>query len=327
MKLQAFKPAWWFQNRHLQTIWGSFFRAQIKVSAEIVKVPLSDGAELTCELLWPHWDVNKTALNEDGILLILMHGLTGSAESHYIKGIQKAVAESDLKVVTLAINHRGALGHACPAKHTSRLYHAGIVDDISDTVTYVRRNWKKCRIFAFGASLSGNMLIRALGVDALPEVDKSMAVSVPFDLAKVADNVDKGFSKIYRNYLAKKMKEIINLKKQYIKNMPGVHFSNNLRTFWALDNFVVAPLHNFRNVHHYYRDSSSTFYINKVTQPLLVIQSKDDPLVPMDAWPDLSSLPPNIDFEASENGGHVGFIDQNGFWLERRVLIWLKNSL
>lgn len=327
MAIQHFKTAKWLSSGHLQTIWGSFFRPKTTVNVEAIDIPLRDNTQLKCELSWPASDTQRVLLDEGGIICVLMHGLTGSADSHYIKGIQKAIADSSLDIVTLAINHRGALGHLCPARHKSRLYHAGLVDDIQDTIEEVRRQWPKARIFMFGASLSGNMLVRALGVNALSQVERVMAVSVPFDLAMVADAVDQGLGKIYRRYLANRMKGIIALKQKYIENMPNAHFAQELKSFWALDNFVVAPLHGFRNVHHYYRECSSRPVMKNITQPLLVVQAMDDPLVPPAAWPGLDDLPDCVEFEGYDRGGHVGFIDNKGYWLERRVIQWLMDAI
>jgi len=170
------------------------------------------------------------------------------------------------------------------------------------------------------------MLVRALGLGCLPLLSKAMAISVPFELAMVSDQVDKGMGLLYRRYLINRMKKIVLQKQAHTPFLTQPDAIHQYNSFWAFDNFVIAPMHGFRNVHHYYREASSRQYVGAIEQPLLIVQALDDPLVPVKAWPSPKQIPKNVEFEAYDRGGHVGFISPQGYWLEQRILQWLVDK-
>src|ERR1700722_10896271 len=82
--LKTFKPAWWLKNRHLQTIFPAFFPRKIKIPLLREKFILSDG-----DFLFIDWTSNKL---EDKPIMVVLHGLGGSSNSPYIKGMmQKSI--------------------------------------------------------------------------------------------------------------------------------------------------------------------------------------------------------------------------------------------
>lgn len=317
MKIHVFRTPRWCANPHVQTSWGAFFRKIPRVATEIHQVPLRDGHVLNADF--------AKARGHHKMTCIVLHGLTGSANSHYVRGIQKKVAEHIPECATFAVNHRGSLGHACPSLQSPQLYHAGLEEDIQDAIQYVRQTWPETSIQILGISLSGNMVVRALGLGLLPDVERAMAVSVPFELAAAANKVDQGIGPLYRRYLVERMKDIIRHKVDYLPLLPKDVCLDELHSFWAFDNFVVAPIHGFRNVHQYYKVASSRQFVPAIQQPLLVVQSMDDPLVPASVWPSSSMLPECVAFEAYDRGGHVGFMSHEGYWLETRVVQWLRD--
>jgi uncharacterized protein len=74
-----FKPAWWLPNSHLQTIWPTFCRNDIKnLPLERERLELPDGDFI---------DLDWLGKDKVGPLVILLHGFEGSIESHYAKGM------------------------------------------------------------------------------------------------------------------------------------------------------------------------------------------------------------------------------------------------
>lgn len=325
MKIRRFITPWWMRNRHIQTSWGAFFRSDISLEITSQRVLLRDGHSLFAD--FKEAKISSEAGQEPTTICILLHGLTGSASSHYVRGIQKNVHELIPECASFAVNHRGSLGHECPSLESPVLYHAALEEDLQDILLHVKQHWPHAKILLLGVSLSGNMIVRALGLGLLPEVDAAMAISVPFELQAAAEAVDKGIGRLYRRYLVERMKDIIQLKQDYLTGLRDDVDIKSLHSFWALDNFVVAPLHGFRNVHDYYREASSRQYIPLITQPLLIIQSLDDPLVPSSVWPSSCLLPACVEFEAYDCGGHVGFMNAQGYWLETRVVEWIQTEI
>ena len=109
------------------------------------------------------------------------------------------------------------------------------------------------------------------------------------------------------------------------------HLMNNPLQIMSLQDGVLAMFpqeivsHPFPpSGNDYYEQSSSRQYLNKITTPTLLIHSRDDPFMSVDAIPDLEDLSDSVTMELSNHGGHVGFVSGNTpwngeYWLEQRI--------
>ena len=105
----------------------------------------------------------------------------------------------------------------------------------------------------------------------------------------------------------------------------------NLKTFWEFDGVYTAPVHGFDSAQDYYTKCSSKQFLKTISTPTLIIHSKDDPFMSEEVLPKQEELSQSIDFELSQNGGHVGFIAGSFFkphyWLEKRVVQFFNEHL
>jgi uncharacterized protein len=96
---------------------------------------------------------------------------------------------------------------------------------------------------------------------------------------------------------------------------------------------VTAPHFGFGTADNYYRLASCGPLLKKIRVPTLIIQSKDDPMIPFE--PFLRYAPesnPWIRLVATDHGGHTGFYaarptspgDQDGYWGESRIVQFLS---
>src|SRR5439155_5689072 len=71
-------PAWWLPSAHAQTLWGRFVRRPLclPTTRECITLPDGDGLEL-----------HHLAGDRSGIRVLVLHGLEGSAHSHYVGGL------------------------------------------------------------------------------------------------------------------------------------------------------------------------------------------------------------------------------------------------
>jgi uncharacterized protein len=76
-----FKPAWWLPSPHLKALWPALFRPPLNppMIRERLTTPDHDFIDLDWCGMTPQ------------PLVILLHGLTGSSHSGYIKGMQQAL--------------------------------------------------------------------------------------------------------------------------------------------------------------------------------------------------------------------------------------------
>ncbi len=315
----SFKPAWWLSNNHLQTLWPTLCRRRINhltIKRERFELPDGDFVDLD-------W-LGKA----NTPIVIILHGLEGSIDSPYAKGMLDTISRQ---------GWRGVLMHfRCCSGERNRLprtYHSGETGDVNLVVQALSRREPGIPIAALGFSLGGNVLLKWLGESGQHNLLKAaVAVSVPFELNKAVDRINKGFSKIYQWHLLKSLYDKMQWKfrKQAAPIMiPPLSSLHTLRDF---DEAVTAPLHGFVNAEDYYAKSSCRQYLRNIHVPTLLLQAKDDPFMTEDLLPGLDELSSSITLELTDKGGHVGFISgtlpwRAEYWLEKRVPLFLKKYL
>lgn len=323
----TFKPAWWLKNSHLQTLYPALLR---KPENPVLKRE---------RLLTPDDDFIDIDFCGEGNqpLVILLHGLTGSSQSVYIKGLQQALWQQGLR--SAALNFRGCSGEY---NNSSRCYHSGETGDIDFLYRTLRAREPDTQMAAVGFSLGGNVLLKWLGEQGSEvRMFAAVAVSVPLVLSACASKLDSGFSKLYRASLLRELKEYVHLKQQHLASLGKSEEAEILRqigdldsihSFWQYDDRVIAKLYDFANVEDYYQRSSSRQFLKEITVPTLLIQAQDDPFMTPEVIPELSELSASVSLEISAAGGHVGFIFGNNplqpeYWLEQRIPEFLQQQL
>jgi predicted alpha/beta-fold hydrolase len=196
----------------------------------------------------------------------------------------------------------------------TRAYHAGDSDDFSYLLEVLNQREPHTKKAAIGISLGGNVLLKWLGETPNQTlIQTAVAISPPFQLELLADKLNRGFGRVYQAHLLKRVRGV-HLKKRdaYPSKYPYTQAElNALKTFWAFDNKVTAPLHAFADVHSYYKEVSSRQYLNRIQTPTLIIHALDDPFIPVQAVPHPNELSSSVSLELSKTGGHVGFIRGN----------------
>lgn len=315
-----FKPAWWLKNAHLQTFYPAFLRTfpiLIALRRERLITPDDDFI-----------DVDFCG-EGDVPLIILLHGLTGSSQSGYIKGLQIELLAQGFR--SAAINFRGCSGEY---NQSARCYHSGETEDIHFLYQTLRRREPDTAFAAVGFSLGGNVLLKWLGEQGNKlSLFAAIAVSVPLVLSTCATKLDNGLSKIYRANLLRELKHYVSAKQQHLEKLGKIQEAKKIKelgdlsdisSFWQYDDRVVARLHGFKNVQDYYQRSSSRQFLKSIAVPTLLIQAIDDPFMTVDVLPDPAELSSSVDLEITQGGGHVGFISgtipfKPDYWLEQRI--------
>ncbi|MDH0730885.1 hydrolase [Pseudomonas sichuanensis] len=323
----TFRPATGLTNPHLQTLWGPLWRKLPDLQRNRERLWLADGDFLDLDWHGPH--------QPDTPLVLVLHGLTGSSNSPYVKGLQQALQLRGW--ASVAINWRGCSGEP---NLLARSYHSGASEDLAETIRHLRAQRPLAPLYAVGYSLGGNVLLKYLGESgSASELEAAVAVSVPFRLDQCADRIGLGFSKIYQAHFMREMLAYVQDKQRHFRDK-GHHEGlaeierlgslRKLRTFWDFDGKVTAPLNGFSDVHDYYRRASSRYYLRENRTPTLIIHASDDPFVFSHSLPSADELAPQTQLELHSRGGHVGFVDGSlrkpGYYLERRIPQWLVDG-
>jgi predicted alpha/beta-fold hydrolase len=306
------------------TMWGKFFRRRAVLDARIERLDTPDGDHLTL--------VRVDGAGDDAPLLVLLHGLEGTVNSHYANAIlAHAAAEGWSALLMCFRTCDGVMNRA------RRTYHSGETTDLEFVTRGLVEAAPGRPIGLAGVSLGGNVLLKWLGEqgDSIPaEVRGAVAVSTPCDLSGSATRIDRGFSRVYQwNFVRKLRRKAL----QKLLDFPDVADPGRIataRTFREFDGLFTAPLHGFRDADDYYAKSSSLAFLPHIRRPTLILSSRDDPLLPDSMIADIEFAArenPSLDLELHARGGHVGFVGgppwRPSYYIERRVVSFLRSCL
>jgi len=254
----------------------------------------------------------------DAPCVLLFHGLEGSSNSHYARGLMAAVKARGWHG---AIPHfRGCSGEANLAP---RFYHSGDAEELDWIIRRLRPRFKG-PFYVAGVSLGGNALLRWLGEQqhGAEIVDAAVSVSAPLDLAAGGAALSSGFNRLYTRMFLETLKPKALAK---LERFPGLFDRAALLAstdLYSFDNVITAPLHGYRDTDDYWNRASAKHVLHDITVPTLVLNARNDPFLPGKHLP--ASAASSVTLEYPDTGGHVGFpvgpfpgrID----WLPRRIL-------
>jgi len=317
-----FKPAWWLTNAHFQTLAAKFFRRNQQLTTNNETLELPDGDFI--DLAW----TEKPAKDNNKPIVVMLHGLEGSKDSHYAKGMLAAVKARGW--IAVLMHFRGCSGK--PNRQASS-YHSGDTRDISYLTEHLSARYQQCIFSILGFSLGGNVLTQYLAQVPNNPYKAAAVICAPLDLASCSVRINQGFSRLYQKYLLQMLKNNA-LKKigtQLINHIKPAQLKS-IKTLFDFDEKITAPLNGFTGALHYYRQSSGNQVIPDIKQPCLFVHSADDPFLNHQSSLPTQKLPKHLTFEVSAHGGHVGFIYGNNpfkprYWLEKRVPDFLANYL
>lgn len=312
----AFRPAWWCRGAHLQTLWPVLVRRAPRVRLRRERLELPDGDFIDLD-----WLACGAAA---GPLVVILHGLEGSSDSQYARGLLAALQRRGWRAAVM--HFRGCSGEP---NRLPRSYHSGETGDLAHVVCELRARSPRHPIGVVGYSLGGNVLLKWLGETGSTTVDAAVAVSVPYDLARAAARLEHGVSRLYQWELMRRLRASVERKRMRMM-LPLTVDVGRLRRFREFDEHVTAPLHGFGGADHYYAVASSRQYLRGIRVATLLLHARDDPFMTEQAIPRPDELSATTTLELSAHGGHVGFVGgawpwRPRYWLEQRIPEFLQD--
>jgi len=313
----SFVAPWWAKNRHLQTVWGSLFR-RLPALPEMKRkrLELDDGDFIDLDIYH----------QENTATLFLLHGLEGSINSPYIRGMIDSAKQKDWQIIVM--HFRSCSGEP---NRLLQSYHSGVSHDLQTVVDRLAKESIEID-YMIGYSLGGNVLLKWLGETSdNNSIKAAAAVSVPLMLDICATEINRGFSKVYEMALLRtlRIKTREKIEKFGSVSLPKADDVKNLNSFWKFDQQVTAPAHGFESAKDYYEKVSSRQFVKNIKIPTLIIQSLDDPFMSPEVLPKVEEMPSNVTLEKNTHGGHVGFVEGKWPWsaeyyLEKRIPDFLE---
>lgn len=313
---EVYRAPWWLPGGHLQTIYPALFLRRAFAPLRRQRWELPDGDFVDVD-----WTGGDAALP----LVVLFHGLEGSARGHYAGSLMRSL---------VTLGWRGAVVHfrGCSGEpnRLARAYHSGDSDEIDALLRRFRADAET--VYAVGVSLGGNALLKWLGersAEAGGIVKGAAAISTPFDLAAAGKALDAGFNKyVYTRHFLRTLKRKARAKLANFPELGDARALAHVRTLHAFDDLYTAPVHGYTDADDYWRRASSKPWLASIAVPTLLINARNDPFMPAAALPSPAELSPHITTAFSAAGGHAGFVS-GAFpghldWLPARVLAFFR---
>ena len=320
-----FRPAWWLRGAHAQTIGARMMRSRLQLPFERERFELPDGDFVDLDFAFA-----RPTPDPDRPLVLLLHGLEGSARSGYALQLYHELRALDVDAVGL--NFRSCSGEM---NRLARFYHSGETGDARQVLLALRERYPAKRLGAVGVSIGANVLLKYLGEcsDHGTPVQVAAAISVPFDLAAGAAYLLRPGGRLYASHLIGSLRRKMELKSAFLPPRVDLEAARAARGFRAFDDAATAPLHGFAGADEYHDLSSCKGYLARIRVPTLLIHAYDDPFLPRESVPSrIVEANPSLRAELTQRGGHVGFVTGSVplrpiYWAERRAAGHLATNL
>jgi hypothetical protein len=273
-----------------------------------------------------YWQPDRSAR----LTVVALHGLEGSTEVHYMRGLAAKAWRRGWNAVLLNQRNCGGTEHLTPG-----LYHSGLTDD-PRTVIRTLADRDGLRAFAVaGYSLGGNLAIKLAGELAdTPDVPLVAAAGVcpTIDLDACVGAIERRANIAYHWNFVRNLRARMRRKHTA---WPGAFDISPLSRIWTIrrfDDVYTAPFHGFAGSADYYHRASALRVAARIRIPTLILAAADDPFVPVRQFDDPALRDnPHITVRVERHGGHCGFIatpegGSDGYWAEDAVMAFFATS-
>jgi uncharacterized protein len=256
--------------------------------------------------------------------IVVLHGLNGSSDAHYMRGIATKAFSRGMNAVRLNQRNCGDTEHL-----SAGLFHSGLTSDVRHVIEELIAVDGLPAISVAGYSLGGNLALKLAGEygDAPPpELGTVSAVSPIIEIGECVRALERPGNFLYQWNFVKDLKRRMRRKERCRPGLFDLTKLDRIRTVREFDEAYTAPYFGFKDAEDYYHRASAMRVVDRVRLPALIITAEDDPFVPAQAFrePRIADNP-NITVLACQHGGHCGFVgpaaaQDDGYWAENEIV-------
>ena len=322
---REFIPAALLRNPHVMTVLPGRWPRRALLSGVPIESRLFTTEPHTQLLGFCHWQPRRTACQT----VVLVHGLEGCSESHYMRGIAAKAYRAGFNVVRLNQRTCGGTEHLTPT-----LYNSGLSQDYRAVVHELARVDGLNRIWLVGYSLGGNLVLKAAGEAGSSEAALAGAIAVcpTIDPAQCAKALEEPRNWIYHQHFLMQLKRRMRRKAVLFPGKWDLAGLDRIRILSEFDDRYTAPDGGYASGADYYDRSGACRVLDSINVPTLIITAQDDPFIPYSMFtaPQIQCHP-MIRVVAPRHGGHCGFFQwtDNGedpYWAENRIVDFLQEQ-
>jgi uncharacterized protein len=263
--------------------------------------------------------------------LVALHGLNGSSEAHYMRGLAAKAFARGMNVVRLNQRNCGDTEHLAAG-----LFHSGLTADAAHVIHELTELDRLQAIGVAGYSLGGNLALKLAGeygAHAPATLVAVAAVSPIIEISECTRALERPENILYQWNFVRDLKRRIRRKARLHPGRFDVAALARVKTVREFDEVYTAPHFGFRNAEDYYYRASAMRVIDRVRVPALIIAAEDDPFVPSQPFrsPQVTGNP-HIDLRMSPCGGHCGFVgeksgpEDDGYWAENQTVEFMNSE-
>jgi uncharacterized protein len=262
------------------------------------------------------------------LTIVVLHGLNGSSDAHYMRGIAAKAFARNMNVVRLNQRNCGDTEHL-----SAGLFHSGLTSDVRAVVEELITIDGLGAISVAGYSLGGNLALKLAGEygDAPPPALKAVsAVSPIIEIGACVRALEQPANFLYQWNFVKDLKRRMRRKRQFWPGLFDLTKLGRIRTVREFDEAYTAPYFGFSDAADYYHRASAMRVVDRIRLPALIITAEDDPFVPARSFHDPKVADnPHITLLACAHGGHCGFVGpaaghNDGYWAEHQIVNFIE---
>ncbi|MGB8476504.1 MAG: alpha/beta fold hydrolase [Candidatus Acidiferrum sp.] len=317
-EMEDFEPHALLTSGHLMTIAAAFVPRKFDLPpAEDRLFQVDAESQILGRCNW------QSGKRRDVPVIVIVHGLEGSSESNYARGIAEKAYRTGFHAVRLNQRNCGGTEELTPT-----LYNSGMSGDYRAVLEELSSGDSFEQVFFAGYSMGGNLVTKMAGEfgDAAPKTLRAVCVVCPaMDLGACADSLERRDNFFYQRHFVKGLMTRYARKARLFPERYPVNGIGEVRSVREFDDKITAPQFGYKDAQDYYEAVGAKRLIAQVRVPALMITSQDDPFVPYESFVRANPAQnPAIHFVAPKYGGHCGFISNRSgaarFWAEQKIV-------
>ena len=316
---QSFVPHPLLRNAHVMTVVSRYWPRRALLRGIPTEARFFTVAPDSKVLGWCHWQTDRRRHPT----LILLHGLEGSGEAHYMRGLARKAWHAGCNVIRLNQRSCGGTEHLTPT-----LYNGGLTGEVGAVLHELSSQDGLEEFWVAGYSMGGNLALLLAGQlgSGARRLKGVMAVCPDIDPEACVTALEQRSNRIYHDYFVNSMKSRIRRKAKLFPGKFDIARLAAIRTLRALDDAFTAPDGGYQSAQDYYNRTGARHVLAEIEVPALIVTAKDDPFIPYRIF-ETPALQDNshITLMAVEKGGHCGFFQcrqpgEDRYWAENRLV-------
>src|ERR1700686_4245081 len=238
--LENFEPHPLLRGAHIMTVAPVFWRRTFSLPPPEDRLFQVDPESRL--LAHCHWQPGKRS---DAPVIVIVHGLEGSSNSDYSRGIGEAAFKRGYNAIRM--NQRTCGG---TESLTPTLYNSGMSSDYRAVFEELANVDGFKQIFFVGYAMGGNLVLKMASEygDAFPQALCGICAVCPaVDLAACADALERWENQVYQRHFVVSLmnryrRKAVTMPKRYVRNkLPPV------RTVRQFDDVITAPIFGYHD--------------------------------------------------------------------------------